>query len=153
MAPGAPSRVSRFVFELIHTKRATRPKQIQTRLEAVHRGGARATSTLKTLVTPQTALLPMDPASNSTVGSSMISAPASDENDSFFANILTPGSSFHPTFLFFVDFVLAFLAFIFVGLAVISRGNVHFIALFGIVLGLWGSIKWCVTSIPFRSYV
>lgn len=70
--------------------------------------------------------------------------PSEVETGSFFANILTPGSSFHPTFLLIVDFTLAFLAFVFVSLAVITGGNVHFIALLCIELGLWASIKWYV---------
>ncbi|KAI0320632.1 hypothetical protein OF83DRAFT_1169176 [Amylostereum chailletii] len=63
---------------------------------------------------------------------------------SFFANILTPGSSLHPTFLFILDFVLAFLAFTFVSLIVLTGGNIHVIALLVIELGLWASIKWFV---------
>jgi hypothetical protein len=71
---------------------------------------------------------------------------SNDEGLSFLANILTPGSSLHPTFLFVVDFVLAFLAFLFICLAIMSGGNIHFMVLFVIVLGLWGSIKWCVIT-------
>ncbi|VDC06137.1 unnamed protein product [Peniophora sp. CBMAI 1063] len=66
------------------------------------------------------------------------------EEQSFFENILTPGSSLHPTFLFIVDFALAFLAMVFISLAVLTSGNVHFYILLGITLALWGSIKWFV---------
>lgn len=69
------------------------------------------------------------------------------EEQSFFDNILTPGSSLHPTFLFIVDFALAFLAMVFIALAVLTSGNVHFIILLGITLALWASIKWYASSL------
>jgi hypothetical protein len=83
--------------------------------------------------------------SNSNVDLHMDSA-AQDTHvdDSFLANILTPGSSLHPTFLLVVDVSLATLVFILFSLLALTR-SLHFVALVLITLALWASIKWCAT--------
>lgn len=60
----------------------------------------------------------------------------------FLGNILTPGSSLHPTFLLILDGAFALLLCVFLGLLVLTRGNVHIFALIGIEGCLWASIKW-----------
>ncbi|KIK65465.1 hypothetical protein GYMLUDRAFT_70580 [Collybiopsis luxurians FD-317 M1] len=72
---------------------------------------------------------------------------ASDEqsngvSNSFFADILQPGSSLHPTFILILDFVLLALLIVLLGLVFASSGNIHFIALTVVELALWASIKW-----------
>ncbi|KAL0949599.1 hypothetical protein HGRIS_009646 [Hohenbuehelia grisea] len=67
-----------------------------------------------------------------------------DNLDSFFANILTPGSSTQPIFLLILDVIFALLLFVLISLAYITSGNVHMIALTAIELGLWASVKWFV---------
>lgn len=69
-------------------------------------------------------------------------APSPSDNDDFLSNILTPGSSLNPTFLFVVDGVLALLALTLVSLVIATGGNVHLIGLLFIELALWASIKW-----------
>jgi len=66
------------------------------------------------------------------------------DSESFFADILRPGSSFHPTFLAVVDGVLAVLLALLLSLAVMTAGNIHLIFLTVIELGLWASVKWFV---------
>lgn len=61
---------------------------------------------------------------------------------SFFADVLKPGSSFHPTFLAIVDGVLAVLLVVLISLAFLTSGNIHFIFLIVIELCLWASVKW-----------
>lgn len=58
--------------------------------------------------------------------------------------LLTPGSSLHPNFLLAVDGTLAFLLVVLVGLAFAasSSARIHVLALIGIELGLWASVKW-----------
>lgn len=56
-------------------------------------------------------------------------------------NILTPGSSLNPQFLLIVDATLAFLLCIFIGLFALTR-SLHAVALMGIELCLWASVKW-----------
>lgn len=58
------------------------------------------------------------------------------------SHILRPGSSLDPTFLRIVDGVFILLIFILISLLVITAGNLHFVALIVISLGLWGSVKW-----------
>lgn len=66
--------------------------------------------------------------------------------DSLFSHITTPGSTYvSPTFLFLVDLTLFFLLFLFISLLVMTR-SLHFLALGGITLGLWGSVKLYVFS-------
>ncbi|KAL4081732.1 hypothetical protein V8B97DRAFT_87070 [Scleroderma yunnanense] len=60
----------------------------------------------------------------------------------FFSFILKPGSSLHPVFLLAVDCAFAALFFVFVWLAFLTRGNIHFFVLMVIELLLWASIKW-----------
>jgi hypothetical protein len=66
--------------------------------------------------------------------------------DSFFGNILEPGSSFDPRFLLVVDGAFASLFAVLVTLAVLTRGNVHLIFLTFVELALWASVKWYVIS-------
>jgi hypothetical protein len=64
------------------------------------------------------------------------------DSESFFADILKPGSSFHPTFLAVVDGVLAVLLAVLLSLAIMTAGNIHLIFLTVIELALWASVKW-----------
>jgi len=73
--------------------------------------------------------------------------PDSSTVPSFFSNILTPGSSLHPTFLLLVDGAFAMLLLVLISLAVITRGNVHFFALMMIEVALWASVKWFVNEL------
>ncbi|KAF9498496.1 hypothetical protein BDN71DRAFT_1587513 [Pleurotus eryngii] len=66
------------------------------------------------------------------------------DSSSFFADILKPGSSLHPTFLLILDLAFTALLFVFAGLAFITNGNFHVFALIAIELGLWASVKWFV---------
>jgi len=68
------------------------------------------------------------------------------QSGSLFGGILEPGSSLNPTFLLVVDGVFASLFVVLVALAVLTRGNVHLIALTFIELALWASVKWYVIS-------
>ncbi|KAF9263596.1 hypothetical protein L218DRAFT_324233 [Marasmius fiardii PR-910] len=63
---------------------------------------------------------------------------------SFFSNILTPGSSFHPTFLLILDAAFIGLFFILLGLLFATHGNIHIIFLILVELCLWASVKWFV---------
>jgi uncharacterized membrane protein len=74
--------------------------------------------------------------SNSTISSTPSTA------ESFFADILKPGSSLNPTFLLIVDSAFTFLLVVFIGLAFMTAGNMHIFALMGIELALWASVKW-----------
>lgn len=67
-----------------------------------------------------------------------------DLSESFVSQILTPGSSLHPTFLLILDLSFAALLVVLVFLLFLTSGNVHFIGLIGIELALWASVKWCV---------
>ncbi|CCL99177.1 uncharacterized protein FIBRA_01192 [Fibroporia radiculosa] len=67
-----------------------------------------------------------------------------DSSSSFFSNVLTPGSSLHPTFLLVVDGAFGALLVVLLALAAVTRGNLHFFALILIELGLWASVKWFV---------
>lgn len=71
--------------------------------------------------------------------------PASDEV-SFFANILTPGSSFHPTFLLIADGAFVALFFILLSLLFLTR-SLHFAILIAVEGGLWLSVKWFVNEL------
>jgi hypothetical protein len=62
--------------------------------------------------------------------------------ESFFNNILTPGSSLHTTFLAIVDGTFASLFVILALLAFLTSGNIHIFALMLIELSLWASVKW-----------
>jgi len=61
----------------------------------------------------------------------------------FLSNILTPGSSLHPTFLIVVDCTFLLLLLIFITLAILTSGNIHVLVLMTIELCLWASVKWC----------
>ncbi|KAK0490548.1 hypothetical protein IW261DRAFT_20230 [Armillaria novae-zelandiae] len=67
-----------------------------------------------------------------------------DVSESFVSQILTPGSSLHPTFLLILDLSFAVLLVVLVLLLFLTSGNVHIIALIGIELALWASVKWFV---------
>ncbi|KAJ7781471.1 hypothetical protein B0H16DRAFT_1498518 [Mycena metata] len=67
-----------------------------------------------------------------------------DDDDSFFANVLKPGSSLNPQFLLILDVAFIALFLILVSLAVLTAGNLHIFALLAIELGLWASVKWFV---------
>ncbi|KAG5643765.1 hypothetical protein DXG03_009644 [Asterophora parasitica] len=69
------------------------------------------------------------------------------DSESFFANILTPGSSLNPTFIAILDgaFVLLFL--VFVVLAFLTSGNVHIFILMAIEIALWTTVKWFVNEL------
>jgi hypothetical protein len=58
------------------------------------------------------------------------------------SNILEPGFSLNPTFLLVVDCVLAALLVVLLSLAYLTSGNLHIIAMTGIELALWASVKW-----------
>ena len=70
--------------------------------------------------------------------------PTVDASESFFTQILDPGSSFHPTFLLILDGAFASLLLLLLALLYVTSGNVHFLGLIGVELGLWASIKWWV---------
>ncbi|KAI0751282.1 hypothetical protein C8Q80DRAFT_1268545 [Daedaleopsis nitida] len=72
-------------------------------------------------------------------------APPAD--DGFVSNILTPGSSLNPVFLYIVDGVLASLMTILLALLVLSRGSIHFVFLILITGCLWASVKWFVAEL------
>ncbi|KAJ7937254.1 hypothetical protein B0H13DRAFT_1699027 [Mycena leptocephala] len=65
----------------------------------------------------------------------------------FFSEILKPGSSLDPKFLFVLDSAFAALLFILLALAVLTAGNLHIFALIAIELALWASVKWFVNEL------
>ncbi|EIW82230.1 hypothetical protein CONPUDRAFT_153112 [Coniophora puteana RWD-64-598 SS2] len=70
-----------------------------------------------------------------------------DQDESFFSNILAPGSSLHPTFLAIVDGSLALLLVTFIAALYFTNGSIHFIVLIVIELALWATIKWFVNEL------
>lgn len=63
-------------------------------------------------------------------------------------HIFTPGSTLNPTFLLIAD--SAFVALLLVLLAMLAATrSIHFVALTGIELALWATVKWCVFSLVF----
>ncbi|KAF9468932.1 hypothetical protein BDZ94DRAFT_1244957 [Collybia nuda] len=81
-------------------------------------------------------------------------ASRTEENqESFFFNILKPGSSLNPTFLAILDGAFAILFCVFLGLAYLTSGNPHIFALMGIELGLWASVKWFISELHKTSMV
>ncbi|PBK73080.1 hypothetical protein ARMSODRAFT_1082434 [Armillaria solidipes] len=70
-----------------------------------------------------------------------------DISESFVSQILTPGSSLHPTFILILDLSFAALLVVLVLLLFLTSGNVHFIGLIGIELALWASVKWFVNEL------
>lgn len=70
-----------------------------------------------------------------------------DPPGSFFSDILTPGSSLNPTFLAILDGAFVILFLVLTTLAYLTAGNPHMFALMGIELGLWASVKWCVSFV------
>lgn len=69
---------------------------------------------------------------------------AEQPSSDFISNILTPGSSLHPTFLLILNCAFAFLLFVFLVLLVLTRGNFHIFVLIGIEGCLWASVQWYV---------
>ncbi|KAI5125027.1 hypothetical protein M0805_007451 [Coniferiporia weirii] len=65
----------------------------------------------------------------------------------FFSSLLTPGSSLNPTFLLILDGAFAALLCIFIVLLFLLSGSIHIIALIGIELCLWASVKWFVAEL------
>jgi len=58
--------------------------------------------------------------------------------------ILEPGSAFSPAFSLVVDVTFAALFVVLVTMAIITRGNLHAIALVIIAIALYASVKWFV---------
>ncbi|KAJ2933476.1 hypothetical protein H1R20_g3605, partial [Candolleomyces eurysporus] len=67
--------------------------------------------------------------------------------ETFFNNILKPGSSLNTSFLAIVDGTFASLFVILAILAFLTSGNLHIFALILIELGLWASVKWFVSEL------
>ncbi|KAL1743318.1 ER protein Pkr1-domain-containing protein [Schizophyllum fasciatum] len=67
-------------------------------------------------------------------------------SQSFFANILSPGSSFHPTFLLIADAAFVALFFVLLALLFVTR-SLHFAILILVEAGLWLSVKWFVNEL------
>ncbi|KAH9905064.1 uncharacterized protein BXZ73DRAFT_61833, partial [Epithele typhae] len=59
-----------------------------------------------------------------------------------FSNILTPGSSLHPTFLLMVDGAFALLLLVFLMLLWLTGGSIHIYVLIFIGGCLYASTKW-----------
>ncbi|KAF9076382.1 ER protein Pkr1-domain-containing protein [Rhodocollybia butyracea] len=70
-----------------------------------------------------------------------------------FSNILTPGSSLHPTFLLILDAIFATLLVVLLGLVYATAFNFHLIALTVIELALWASVKWFVYELKNAPHV
>jgi ER protein Pkr1 len=66
-----------------------------------------------------------------------------ENEESFIATILKPGSSLNPTFLTILDGAFACLFLVLVVLALLTSGNLHVFVLLAIELSLWASVKWC----------
>jgi len=77
----------------------------------------------------------------------MSTSPKLEESESFFSNILTPGSSLNPKFLAILDGAFFFLLLVLTCLAVLTSGNPHIFALITIELALWASVKWFVNEL------
>jgi hypothetical protein len=78
-------------------------------------------------------------------------APTNDETEeSFFSNILKPGSSLNPTFLAILDGAFVCLFCVLLVLAYLTAGNPHMFALMVIELGLWASVKWYMRFLHYR---
>ncbi|KAI5894054.1 uncharacterized protein SCHCODRAFT_02700610 [Schizophyllum commune H4-8] len=71
---------------------------------------------------------------------------AASDSVSFFANILTPGSSFHPTFLLIADAAFLGLFFVLLALLFVTK-SLHFAVLILVEAGLWLSVKWFVNEL------
>ncbi|KAL1761469.1 ER protein Pkr1-domain-containing protein [Schizophyllum commune] len=71
---------------------------------------------------------------------------AASDSVSFFANILTPGSSFHPTFLLIADAAFLGLFFVLLALLFVTQ-SLHFAVLILVEAGLWLSVKWFVNEL------
>jgi hypothetical protein len=63
-------------------------------------------------------------------------------DESFFSDILKPGSSLNPTFLLILDGAFTLLLLVLLSLAYLTAGNFHIFALTLIELALWASVKW-----------
>lgn len=69
-------------------------------------------------------------------------ATTSQTGPGFLSNILTPGSSLNPTFQLILDVAFALLLLVLVGLAILTKGSFHVLALIAIEGCLWASVKW-----------
>jgi len=69
------------------------------------------------------------------------------DGDTFFATLLTPGSSLHPSFLLILDGAFLLLLGVFLGLLWLTSGSIHIFVLIGVELGLWASVKWFVKEL------
>ena len=88
--------------------------------------------------------MPLASTAMATTTSETTSHTSSDSGSGLIANILTPGSSLHPTFLLILDGAFALLLCVFLGLLFLTRGNIHICALILIEVCLWASVKWYV---------
>jgi len=68
-------------------------------------------------------------------------------DQSFFSDILKPGSSLNPTFLLILDGTFALLLVVLLSLSYLTSGNFHIFALTFIELALWASVKWFVNEL------
>jgi hypothetical protein len=62
--------------------------------------------------------------------------------NSFFDDILKPGSTLQSSFLRVLDCAFAFLLVVLLSLAYLTSGNLHLFALVAIELCVWASVKW-----------
>ncbi|EJD01214.1 uncharacterized protein FOMMEDRAFT_88480 [Fomitiporia mediterranea MF3/22] len=76
----------------------------------------------------------------------MSTTESSHPSESFFSNLLKPGSSLSPTFLLVLDGAFAILLTIFVILLFLLSGSMHIVVLIGVELCLWASVKWWVSA-------
>lgn len=70
-----------------------------------------------------------------------------DASAGFISQILTPGSSLHPTFLLILDGAFAMLLCVFLALLFVTKGNIHILILIGIEGCLWASVKWFIAEL------
>ncbi|KAH8118328.1 hypothetical protein DFH11DRAFT_1566839 [Phellopilus nigrolimitatus] len=76
-----------------------------------------------------------------------MSALDSSSDDFVSSFLLKPGSSLNPTFLLVLDGAFAALLCIFISLLFLLSGSLHIVALIGIELCLWASVKWFVNEL------
>ncbi|GJE84724.1 Pkr1 domain-containing protein [Phanerochaete sordida] len=70
-----------------------------------------------------------------------------DTNAGLVSQLLTPGSSLHPTFLVVLDVAFAALLCVFLGLLAVTGGNIHILVLIVIEGCLYASVKWFVAEL------
>ncbi|KAJ7095195.1 hypothetical protein B0H15DRAFT_828470 [Mycena belliarum] len=71
---------------------------------------------------------------------------AENDEGSFFADVLKPGSSLQPQFILILDTAFVSLFCILI-LLVVLTGSLHVYALIAIELALWASVKWFVNEL------